>query len=278
MTGVAEKREVFVRLHGTTHPNGHRLYYVCSYLYKSTPTELILSGAVVLCGLGTAIRKRSLGGLRSGDLAVGIGVLVLFVVLSLSVKQLGLRYLMPIYPALFVAATGVLAIVWRGRKPVALALALVAVGGQLFATVSASPWHISYVNGLVGGPDRAIDLLGNQDVAWGQGWIELKQFLDASGETGVLHASSRNPDLELYGVRCLPWDRYEKPPCRYVSLAANGLCLNPALHPRARQFFPLRPSVVVAHCVCLYDTADPAVWEAYNNARLEPELLAPESK
>ncbi len=276
MSTVAEKREVLVRLHGTLYPNGHPLYYVCAYLYKSTPTELLLTVVVGAAAVWWAIRRRTMGGPTAVEWAVGLGVLVLFVVLSLSVKQLGLRYLMPVYPVLVVAAA-VLAAVWRRRKVVAVTVAVAAAGGQLVAAISSAPWHISYVNSLFGGPERAVDRLGNQDVAWGQGWAELNQFLVAAGEPGVLHGSGRNADLELYGVRCLPWDRYDAPPCRYITLAANGLCLNPALHPRVRHFQTLKPVRVVAHCVCLYDTADPAVWAAYNAARLEPEMIPPRS-
>jgi len=101
-------------------------------------------------------------------------LLALFVTANIAV---GVRYLLPIYPFLFVSA-GILAQqrLLVGRKLCYL-LAAWYVGSALFI----APHYLSYFNELIGGPDKAYKYLVDSNLDWGQDLKGLKKYMDVHG-------------------------------------------------------------------------------------------------
>ncbi len=249
------------QLFGQVYPTGHRLYYVWAIILKSTPAELVL---FVVAGIGVVASCRyGLSRVGRSWVPVVVGVGTLLVLFSFSTKQFGLRYLLPIYPTVVViAVTGLHT--QLGHRPAVFAVTLTGlIGWQAVSAIAASPYSLSYVNEIAGGPGHGQESLGNSDVDWGQGLIALGEFLDREGESAVLVRVLGTTPPVAYGVHVLPWQSYPASPCRYIAVGATMLHRNPALDPRVWPFRGLVPVAVVGGSILVFDTSDPAVWQAY---------------
>jgi hypothetical protein len=255
------------QLFGQVYPAGHRLYYVWSLLFKSTPAELVLfllAGLAVVAGW----TLRPVGKCHVWG-PVAIAASVLFVMFSLSAKQFGIRYLLPLYPAGVVL--GVTALHgWLGQRPHVFACVLAGlVGWQAASTLCTFPQPLTYVNDLAGGPGRGHEALGNSDVDWGQGLIALNEFLQTEEQSTVLVKVLGNTPPAAYGVQTIPWKDYPAPPCRYIAIGATMLHRDPVRDGRVWPFRGLKPTSVVANSILIFDTTEPEVWRAYTEGLRE---------
>jgi hypothetical protein len=206
--------------------------------------------------------RRSPGGLDTVALVVGVGLL--FLTCSLSAKQFGVRYVLPVYPAAVILGVSALHRALATR-PWVLAVSLaVLVGWQAWSAVGIAPRHLSYFNSLAGGPDGGPELLGNSDVDWGQGLRDLQTFLEAHGETAVLNRTfgAGRPGANGFADRPLA----DPPQCRFVAVGYSRLRRDLRHTPELVPFAGLRPSAVVGYSIYVYDTTDPAVREAVRAA------------
>lgn len=257
-------------LFGIPYPKGHRLYYVYALFMKSTPAEIVLLMAAIVGTAASIVafcRGRQSANLFTFALLLGCGLL--FLACSLSAKQAGVRYILPLYPTLIIL--GVSAITeWLAHRRMVLLVTLgLLVAAQAYASLSIAPRHLSYFNTFVGGPERGPDLLGTVDVDWDQGLIDLKRFLDGQGEPCVVVPEHDIPPmhanpirLKSYGITAHPWD--PDPPCRYIVISL--WCLYYAKRDSKVDLDPfrrIRPSAVVGYSIYVYDLRDPVVQEAF---------------
>jgi len=156
-------------------------YYPLTYLWRSTPITWIglLSLGLILATRNftffTRLTRRNLAGLA--------WFIVLFTILmTLGTKKFD-RYYLPCYLAFdFLAAAGLVAgLRWLGEKftsrlrmivPVAAIVFLLAI--QAFITASHHPYYLTYFNPLLGGMQKAKDVLL---VGWGEGLNEAAIYL-----------------------------------------------------------------------------------------------------
>ncbi len=252
-------------LFGEFHPRGHRLYYAWAVLFKSTPAELVLLG---LAGAGLVLRAgRGADPNRPTDLGavalvIGVGVLVL--TCSLSAKQFGVRYVLPVYPAAVVLGVTAVHRALAARRGACAILLAALVGWQAWSAAGIAPRHLSYFNSLAGGPDHGYELLGNSDVDWGQGLHDLKTFLDEHEELAVVNKSFGAARPGVYGFDDRPL--VDPPACRFVAVGASRLNRDLRYTPELVPFRAVRPVRVVGHSIYVYDTTDPAVRAAVTKA------------
>ncbi len=147
-------------------------YFLVAWLIK-TPLAflLLLLGAIV-----ALLRGYRVSWIEEAFLLVpAIGF---FVLTSLLADPIGVRYLIPAFPFLFVFAARIApALKWTSiRAAVAVALVWYAVE---FAVVW--PDHLSYFNELAGGTRHGPEWLDDSNVDWGQGLIQLRDYVNANG-------------------------------------------------------------------------------------------------
>ncbi|GMV07161.1 MAG: glycosyl transferase [Gemmatimonadota bacterium] len=184
-------------------------YFVAAFLLK-TPLALLL-----LLGLRAASR------IRHGGEGWDVGILLLspvviwFVIISWKAFQIGIRYVLPVYPFLFVLTSGIVASPWFRRRGVRVAVAgLVAWGiGSSLATY---PHYLPYFNELAGGPSRGIEWLDDSNVDWGQDLILLRRFLRDNGIHDARITGMARYDPALYGV-----PGFDLPPHEAVGILSN---------------------------------------------------------
>ncbi|MBN1405763.1 MAG: glycosyltransferase family 39 protein [Candidatus Omnitrophica bacterium] len=93
--------------------------------------------------------------------------------------NIGIRHILPIYPFLYVIAGGCVNIkgTFAGQKAVSAIIAVLVI---LLAvdTISAYPRHLSYFNNVSGGFKNGYKLLGDSNIAWGQDYKRLKEYIE----------------------------------------------------------------------------------------------------
>jgi len=122
---------------------------------------------------------------------------------ALLADDLGIRYVLPIYPLLFTLAGGLVPAAQRLGRVGAAALAIVA-GAQAGTALLAHPDHLSYFNPAAGGTRAGPRWLDDSNVDWGQELYRLPAWLRARGidRVRLLYFGTGVP--EAYGVATEP--------------------------------------------------------------------------
>lgn len=179
---------------GSFHSGGVPYYFLATFLLK-TPLPFLLLLAV---RAGDQVVRREFE-LHAG-LFLFVPVLLWFGVITASALQYGVRYLLPVYPFLFVYGAGIMSSPSFDRRWMRAGVAVLALsfaGGSL----RAHPHYLPYFNVLGGGPERGIEWLDDHNVDWGQDLPLLREYLEEHGITEVTVAPMAWYDPALYGIR-----------------------------------------------------------------------------
>lgn len=166
-------------LFGHVSVTGWRWYYAVAVLVKSTPAELAAMSGV----LWLLWHKR---GRLKPETALPLALMAMyFAAASISRLQVGLRYVLPLYPMLVLLA-GTACADWlkaeKGWRIFAFTLGL----AQAASAVYAAPDFIPYFNAFAGGTRGGYYILGDSNLDWGQDLNRLAAYLKAQGNPEVI--------------------------------------------------------------------------------------------
>lgn len=203
-------------------------YYCLAAFGLKTPIPLLIFVVVALAGLcaravGDAarivlVRPRQVRptpdtGLGLDDAALWLPVLAVFVFFSVELRSIGLRYVLPAFPFLFVIAAGAVislerrrAFAGRLRYVLAVPLAWYMVG-----TIAIWPDHLAYFNESIGGPNNGYRYLVDSNLDWGQDLKGLKAVMDRRGIDQIYLSYFGLDDPRRYGIRYTWLPSYELP-------------------------------------------------------------------
>jgi hypothetical protein len=180
---------------GRTSETGWWYYFPVTFALK-TPLPLI----AMLIGAAVLLVRR---GLRREDAWVWLPAAAYGGLMMAQRLNLGHRYLLPVYPFLFVAAAGFAAWAlergapaWR-RWLLGGLLAWYAVG-----TLRVHPHYLAYFNEAAGGPRNGYKRLVDSSLDWGQDLPGLKAWQDRHGAARLKLSYFGMADPEYYGIRC----------------------------------------------------------------------------
>jgi hypothetical protein len=248
-------REALDQLHEGTYPSylfhrfserGFFQYYLVAILVK-TPAGLLALAALACTGP-----------LRPRERPLAVLTPFYFAFFSLArYKNLGIRYLLFLYPWVAVFSARVkLKEPWR-KRIVATALACTAAGAAL-----AWPDYIAYFNLPSGGPSFGHTYLLESNLDWGQDLTTLKDFMDERGITEISLAHFGQVDPALYGIRSTLLNG--RPANRYVAISANflwgrsyfvnGTTFYPATMTGYQAYQGVAPLAVLGHSIYVYDS------------------------
>jgi len=183
----AQTADVF--LMGENSTTGWWYYYFVVFALK-TPVPVIL---LCLCAIYHVIRKR---GSQTHDLLyLGMPVIAYFAFFSILPKCSGLRYILPVYPFIFVLIGS---LTLQGKKISTLICILGA--WHLVATVSIAPHYLAYFNELGGGPGKGYRYLVDSNLDWGQDLKELKKYMDRHKIERVSFSYFGSDSPDRYGI------------------------------------------------------------------------------
>ena len=195
-TRHAEKRLAY--LHGRFSDTGWRSYFLVAYLVKTPLPELLL----LLGGVAALVTRRAR--LR-GDpvLAVGLFSFAALYAVTAVVTHLniGLRHLLPVYPALLVVASASAS--WAANRAGRVAVVLAAAWMAVTAALS-FPYYLGYFNEAVGGWRNGHRWLVDSNLDWNQDHLRLLDYQTAHpDERIVLLALGETPNPP--GLRVEPF-------------------------------------------------------------------------
>jgi hypothetical protein len=224
-------------LMGALRVGGWRSYLAIATLVKTPLPEL------ALLGLALAVALHGWRRLDREDALLALPCLAYFAGYSVSGDDLGVRYVIPCLPFAFVFA-GRLA-VWARRRTRAAAAALALLVSWCAVEYTAiAPDHLSYFNEAAGGWRGGIRWLADSNVDWGQGLIQLRNYLRSHpGDYWFCYFGSGAP--EYYGIHTACLDASESaPPGGTLIVSAHVLAY---WYAHLRQSYGDGPANWVAH-------------------------------
>ena len=205
---------------GSWSHQGNPFYYLLAFLIK-TPVPVILC---FFFGLISVYRKRR----NVAKETYLLSIICIFVIMaSRSNLQLGLRYILPVYPFVFViAAMGMYMLFDENR--ISRMFSKLLVVWLCLAAVFTWPDYLSYFNELIGGPSEGYRYLRDSNIDWGQDLPALKEYMKENGvETigldyfgegspeyygiscvNLAQDTARSPDIDVYAISVHYMDRY----------------------------------------------------------------------
>ena len=174
-------------------------YYLFTLIYKVPEgTWLLLFASLV--GLIASKRSRADG---FDEFAVLFVPTFILLVMSVYTNiNLGLRYVLPIFPYVFISAGKLMpcanGFVLKKRRRFALGFIGVCLTMTALATATIHPHYLAYFNIISGGPGKGADHLIDSNLDWGQDLVNLRRWLgkNAPGErVGLAYFGQINPRI-----------------------------------------------------------------------------------
>jgi hypothetical protein len=238
-------------------------YYLFALAYKVPEGTWAV---VVLSLVVTASSRRARASWFDELTLLSVPVVVLGVMSIFTNINLGLRYVLPVFPYLFISAGKL--VPWaagmgdRLRRRLAVGLIGIALAATMAATLAIHPHYLAYFNVLSGGPSRGSEHLIDSNLDWGQDLLGLRRWLDrnAPGERlGLAYFGQINPSIFAY--RPGPALDWFLPPPSPGTIAR--LPLRDRFGPRPAR---LRPGLYAVSASLVRGLP----WRVYDNARWAP--------
>jgi len=227
----AERGEFLSYLRGRLSSKGWWYYFLYAFMVK-TPIALHL---LILISIWFTVRHRRM---TAADAFLILPMLGVFIVFSFFNRlDVGLRYVLPVFPFLFV---------WLGRlgridvrKPLLRWGAAVIVLGFAVSSLSIFPDYLAYFNAWAGGPSNGHRHLLDSNLDWGQDLKRLKTYMDREGIEEVGLAYFGHVDPEIYGIQYHLIG--ERPESGDIAVSANYLYGLPYVITYGDRPVPVRP-------------------------------------
>ena len=231
---------------GNYNPDGWRYYYIIVFLLKTSFSVLILLVIAVLFSRG--LKKD-----RMSELFITIPVILLMMLTMLSVLQLGVRYILPIYPFLFVYISKIANVNIQDNKGFIqrrLVYILILFFGfcHLFSSVKVFPHYLPYFNILAGGPSNGYKYLTRVNSDLGQELKGLAKYLDRNDIRSVKISYWGFAPPEIYNINYLPINDKEKemPEQDVYAISVHQI----DGYKWAKEY---KPKCMIGHAIFIYD-------------------------
>jgi hypothetical protein len=179
---------------GEISTRGWAAYFPVAIALKSPPLLLVLAGVSV----ALFRRGRAFG---NAWFVVLLPVVLLLVTLVLSRVDIGVRYALPLFPLLAVAASRVVTIPWPRGAVVALAVALC---HHVVAAIRIAPHDLAFFSDLAGGPARGHRYLADSNLDWGQDLGTLAEWSRVHRPARLSLAYFGTASVEAHGIAYEP--------------------------------------------------------------------------
>ncbi len=203
-------------------------YYPLALLYKVPEGTWCLIVLSLVAG-ATAIRSR---GSVAQELDLWtVPIVMLFSMTFLTDINIGLRYVLPVFPYVFISAGKVVPWILGMTGPKKRVMGSIAGGSVVLlcaATVLIRPHYLAYFNWASGGPDRVPARLIDSNLDWGQDLVGLERWYKEKipGERiGLAYFGQINPSIFATRGEPFPW---------YSASGAAGDDISDALGSKSR--------------------------------------------
>ena len=175
--------------------NGWWYYYIIAFIVKN-PLAFLL---ILLMAIVTSIKKGSLK--IEDNLCIWTPVIIFFLHFSLFTHiPIGIRFLLPVFPLLCLAAGSTLTLDFFKNKIGKIAVSLLAIC-YLIPAITMYPNYLSYFNIIAGGSDNGHRWLIDSNLDWGQDLPGLKKYMEENGIDKIKLGYFGRVNPELYGIK-----------------------------------------------------------------------------
>ena len=234
-------------------------YFLVAFLFKTPIGSLLLIAAsLIFYRAGNPLRRREV-------ILLLLPVMVVFLATTQAKVNIGLRHVLPVYPFLFVIASRLATIHFRGRwlMPILVGIPLVSTA---ISSLRIAPHQLAYFNEFVGGPDQGYRYLSDSNIDWGQDLRGVKAYMEKENLPIIYLSYFGTAPPSYYGIRYQyvpggwPW---ESPPADKVPAGASRKILaisvsslqdiSTPYHPLFRWLWVRHPVAKIGYSIFLYD-------------------------
>ncbi len=181
-------------LMGRLSSKGFKEYYIIAFLYKvPIATQLLLLMAVT-----SLFRYRHRINFWQNEAFLIIPSLLFFITFSFSTAQIGIRYILMIFPFLFVFSSRI-AVAWTALRNRYRIFVTSLVAYLLISNLSYFPHYLSYFNELLVDRKMGYTILADSNLDWGQNKNYLKHYLENNPD--ATYMTEPKEKLKLLGSK-----------------------------------------------------------------------------
>jgi hypothetical protein len=209
----SDKCPVPVYLLGNLSSDGWWYYYIIVFLLK-TPIPILI---LFLWSMLIFLYNLSRGKNDFFYIYIFTFIFMYILVFTSSVINLGIRYILPIYPLIFLLCGYAIKEIGLKGKILLFALSL----WLLMNTLLIYPHHLSFFNEFAGGPTYGYKYLADSNIDWGQDLISLKQYIVKNKIDCIYLSHFGLVEPSVYGINYKPLPPY--PIHGTVAISVNHL-------------------------------------------------------
>lgn len=216
-----------------------REYYFIAYLLKEPiASQIFLLMSLAAIGVFAYVLmqsndKKMLVRQVAGRYGILISFLLLIAIvfyMGMTAKlQLGIRYVISIFPYLYIIIGGLTAYLIK-RSKVALSLAVVSVVWLFAANFITYPYYLAYFNEYIGGPQNGWKYMIDSNLDWGQDLKRLKAYIDKNDikDIKVDYFGGGNLDYYLGQGNYTYWGFDKGPTTGWIAVSVDAIQWNSA--------------------------------------------------
>jgi len=201
-------------LMGMYSSQGWWFYYLIAFIIKTPlPLLILLIMSFIFC-------KKNPNRSFLNQSFVLIPVMVYFLFFSMKLLCVGLRYILPIYPFLFIQVSMIAVGMFKSRKMLSRVIIVLLCCWYLKCSIGIYPHYLAYFNEIVGGPDSGYEYLVDSNIDWGQDLKGLALYMKEKGIDKVHLSYFGAADPHYYGIQ------YDWMPSYYLPIDYLGEGIN----------------------------------------------------
>jgi hypothetical protein len=236
-------------------------FFPLAFLFKTSAGLHVLM-LVSLTYYATAIRRTPAAILTSRLRAPFVALLVFGALLLTSKLDIGFRYALPSLPFIAVLTAAGVARAWDLHGPRVRVLVIAATIWMIGQVASYFPNYLAYVSEYGPGRDENYQVFADSSLDWGQGLIQLREFLHEHGIERVYLSFFGSASPQAYGIDYVPLASFyplkpipgaeSRRPPEWAVVSATNLTGTYFVGDPFAQFRNARPDFVVAHTMFVY--------------------------
>jgi hypothetical protein len=245
---------------GEMSSTGWWYYFPVAFLFKTSAGLHTLMLIAAIAGVTALVRDPG-SALRSRLRAPLVGTLVFGAALLTSNLNIGFRYAMPVLPLLCVLTAVGIARFWSVTSRAPRAVIVAAAAWMIAFPLSYYPRFLSYISEYGPGRDRNHEVLIDSSLDWGQGLLELREFMREHGIPRIYLSYFGSALPAGYGIDYVPLASFfrlapasgpPQPEPEYVVISATNLAGAYLPGDPFAKFREIRPDHVVANTMLVY--------------------------
>ena len=248
---------------GDKSKNGWWYFFPIAFLLKTSAAfHLLLLVAVVT--LASAFRRAPTAAYRSRLRMPVLLVLLFGAVLLRSNLNIGFRYALPVLPSLCVITAAGIAHLWPRAKLVVRGAIVVATMWAVIFPLTYYPHFLPFISEYGPGRERNHEVLLDSSLDWGQGLIELRDFMRSRQIPRISLSYFGSARPAAYGIDYLPMPSFLRLPNHagagaapeYAVISATNLHGLYLIGDPFRAYRDIEPDTIIAHTLLVYRLPD----------------------